>query len=122
MDGKSVIHATNLTIRTDAASTFRGVHFQTFFGGSTVDWATPVDQYVYFADVSGAVLAAGASPADGKAAYPLRTTPLPANSTGGAGNSTAGGTGDDGKGAAASLTPMTALLALVGAAVLRLAL
>lgn len=70
-NGKSVIHATNLTIRSDGASTFRGVHFQTFFGGSTSDWATPTDQYAYFADVSGAMLAANASPADGKAAYPL---------------------------------------------------
>ncbi|KZV97378.1 hypothetical protein EXIGLDRAFT_379233 [Exidia glandulosa HHB12029] len=119
-DGKSVIHATNLTIRTDAASTFRGVHFQTFFGGSTNDWASPVDQYAYFAEVSGAVLAANASPEEKKAAYPLRTTPLPSNSSTTPGNSTQVGPDGDGKGAAGALAPFSALLVLVGTSMFQL--
>ncbi|KAH7098114.1 hypothetical protein BKA62DRAFT_403666 [Auriculariales sp. MPI-PUGE-AT-0066] len=70
-NGKSVIHATGLEIRVHPETTFRGVHAQTFFGGNTSDWATPVDQKTYFAHFSGAVVPQGASPADGQAAYPL---------------------------------------------------
>ncbi|KZV89142.1 hypothetical protein EXIGLDRAFT_721627 [Exidia glandulosa HHB12029] len=71
VNGVSVIHATGLTIRSQAESVFRGVHFQTFFGGSDNTWASPVDQTTYFAAISGAVLNPGASPNEGKAAFPL---------------------------------------------------
>lgn len=71
VNGVSVIHATGLIIRQQATSVFRGVHFQTFFGGSDSTWASPVDQQVFFAGMSGAVINNGASPAQGKPAYPL---------------------------------------------------
>lgn len=71
VNGESVIHATGLTIRTQAESVVRGVHFQTFFGGSDTTWATPKNQTTYFAGMSGAILNPGASPNEGKAAYPL---------------------------------------------------
>lgn len=34
VNGQSVLHATGLQIRTQAATLFRGIHFQTFFGKS----------------------------------------------------------------------------------------
>ncbi|KAH7100103.1 hypothetical protein BKA62DRAFT_264426 [Auriculariales sp. MPI-PUGE-AT-0066] len=71
VDGKSVLHATGLQIRTQAESVFRGVHFQTFFGGSDSSWATPIDQTIYFTGMSGGVVQNGASSSQGKAAYPL---------------------------------------------------
>lgn len=71
VNGKSVIHATGLSIRADNATTFRGIHAQTFFGGSTAQWATPIDTHAWFADFSGAIVRQGSSPADGKAPYPL---------------------------------------------------
>ncbi|EJD35383.1 hypothetical protein AURDEDRAFT_130652 [Auricularia subglabra TFB-10046 SS5] len=71
VNGESVIHATGLSIRVDNATTFRGIHAQTFFGGSTAQWATPIDAHAWFADFSGAVVQRGSSPADGKAPYPL---------------------------------------------------
>jgi hypothetical protein len=71
VNGKSVIHATGLQLRTQAATLFRGVHFQTFFGGSDSSWATPIDQTVYFTGMSGGIVENGASSAQGKAAYPL---------------------------------------------------
>lgn len=71
VNGESVIHATGLTLRTQASSVFRGVHFQTFFGGSDNTWASPVNQTTYFAGISGAVVNPGASGNEGKAAFPL---------------------------------------------------
>lgn len=71
VNGKSVIHATEIIIRTKSSSVFRGGHMQTFFGGSTDDWATPLNQAAWFADISAASIAKDASPADGKPAYPL---------------------------------------------------
>lgn len=73
MNGETVILASGLTIRTSSESFARGLHFQTFFGGMccflTVrvpfltdvghgkEWASPKDQYAWFSDVSGAIIA-----------------------------------------------------------------
>ena len=70
-NGKSVIHATGLEIRSLPETMVRGAFVQSFFGGNTSEWATPRDQKVYFAELSGAVVPAGASPASGGEAYPL---------------------------------------------------
>lgn len=71
VNGKSAIHATGLILRTQAESVVRGVHFQTFFGGSDNTWASPTDQTTYFSGMSGAILNPGASPNEGKPAFPL---------------------------------------------------
>ncbi|KAJ7481441.1 polysaccharide lyase family 14 protein [Mycena latifolia] len=54
--GKSVISATGLIIRDSDAGRMRGIQFQTFFGGATPEWASPVDQEAYFADFSVAII------------------------------------------------------------------
>ncbi|KAF8479376.1 hypothetical protein JB92DRAFT_2800784 [Gautieria morchelliformis] len=56
VDGKSVIRATGLVLRTSQSSVIQGLHFQTFFGGSTPDWASPVEQRAWFTNVSGALI------------------------------------------------------------------
>ncbi|KAI0937873.1 hypothetical protein AcW1_003915 [Taiwanofungus camphoratus] len=58
VDGASVLCATGLVLRTDTAPRARvhGLHFQTFFGGHTPEWAAPQDQRAWFAHVSGALL------------------------------------------------------------------
>ncbi|TCD66231.1 hypothetical protein EIP91_001634 [Steccherinum ochraceum] len=58
IDGISVIRAGGLKLRDDAApdSHVQGLHFQTFFGGHSADWASPKAQRAYFAHVSGAIL------------------------------------------------------------------
>ncbi|KAF8578466.1 polysaccharide lyase family 14 protein [Ramaria rubella] len=56
VDGVSVIKATGLILRETERSTFQGLHFQTFFGGSTPDWASPKDQCALFANVSGGLI------------------------------------------------------------------
>ncbi|KAI0915374.1 hypothetical protein AcV5_003865 [Taiwanofungus camphoratus] len=58
IDGASVLCATGLVLRADAAPRARvhGLHFQTFFGGHTPEWAAPQDQRAWFAHVSGALL------------------------------------------------------------------
>ncbi|KAH7883456.1 polysaccharide lyase family 14 protein [Phlebopus sp. FC_14] len=56
INGVSVIHAKGLVLREDEASHIKGMHFQTFFGGHTPDWASPKDQRAWFADVSGVVI------------------------------------------------------------------
>ncbi|TDL21294.1 hypothetical protein BD410DRAFT_724617 [Rickenella mellea] len=55
-NGESVINVQGLELRNDTSSIVQGMHFQTFFGGSTVDWASPVNQTAWFADVSGAAV------------------------------------------------------------------
>ena len=73
-NGHSVIRVGGLTLRVSADSLIKGMHFQTFFGGkpsnpylvhehlltlmpgSTSDWASPIDQKAWFADVSGAII------------------------------------------------------------------
>ncbi|TDL21278.1 hypothetical protein BD410DRAFT_790052 [Rickenella mellea] len=54
-NGESMINVQGLELRNDATSLIQGMQFETFFGGSTSDWASPEDQKVWFADVSGAV-------------------------------------------------------------------
>ncbi|KZV85428.1 hypothetical protein EXIGLDRAFT_623077 [Exidia glandulosa HHB12029] len=122
VNGKSVLQATGLEIRTSAASVFRGVHFQSFFGGSDNSWATPIDQQVHFAGMSGAVLAAGASPNEGKAAFPLgdssTVTRTPTGSSDlptGTGTTSGGDSDSDGTGAAGALRVSGALVAVVAA-------
>lgn len=119
VDGKSVIHATGLSIRSSLSSTFRGVHCQTFFGGSTADWASPTDQFAYFAEMSGAVLAADASPEDGKSAFPLASNST-ASGTTSEGTAPVSGQGvtEDGTGAAVGASPSFAMLITVIAAIL----
>ncbi|EPQ55437.1 hypothetical protein GLOTRDRAFT_129709 [Gloeophyllum trabeum ATCC 11539] len=56
IDGTSVISVQGLTLRDDAVSHVQGLHFQTFFGGSSPEWASPKDQRAWFAGVSGAIL------------------------------------------------------------------
>ncbi|KAJ7057051.1 polysaccharide lyase family 14 protein [Mycena amicta] len=54
--GKSVINATDLVIRDSDKGRIRGMQMETFFGGATSDWASPVDQKAFFADFSMAIL------------------------------------------------------------------
>lgn len=56
VDGQSTIKATGLILTGSNLGRIRGLFMQSFFGGSTQDWATPKDQDVYFADLSVAIL------------------------------------------------------------------
>ncbi|EIW53921.1 uncharacterized protein TRAVEDRAFT_153895 [Trametes versicolor FP-101664 SS1] len=58
IDGKSVFLATGLVLRTPEGPDARvqGLHFQTFFGGHSQDWASPKDQRAWYANVSGAII------------------------------------------------------------------
>lgn len=58
IDGRSVIQVTGLILRTQEhpASHVQGLHFQTFFGGHTAEWASPQDQKAWFRHISGAIL------------------------------------------------------------------
>ncbi|KAF9645933.1 hypothetical protein BDM02DRAFT_3189281 [Thelephora ganbajun] len=56
VDGKTVISVEGLIYRVNTASKVQGVHFETFFGGHTEDWASPKDQRAWFSNVSGAIL------------------------------------------------------------------
>ncbi|TFK22696.1 alginate lyase [Coprinopsis marcescibilis] len=58
VDGRSVIQAKNIIIRPDNVGKTQGIFFQSFFGGSTSDWATPKDQDVYISDFSVAIIEA----------------------------------------------------------------
>ncbi|TFK65183.1 hypothetical protein BDN72DRAFT_845832 [Pluteus cervinus] len=55
-NGKSVILVDGLSFRDSEESRIRGMHFQTFFGGHTEDWASPKDQRAWFADITGAII------------------------------------------------------------------
>ncbi|THH30817.1 hypothetical protein EUX98_g3366 [Antrodiella citrinella] len=55
VDGQSVINVGGLVLTDSSAGRIRGIMMQTFFGGSTSDYATPKDQDVYFADFSVAI-------------------------------------------------------------------
>jgi hypothetical protein len=76
VDGQSIILAKGLILRKTVGSSVRGLHWQTFFGGKftlkpmghnttsfhtdlghTEEWASPTDQYAWFADISGAIVA-----------------------------------------------------------------
>jgi hypothetical protein len=78
VDGKSVISVSGLVFRDKdgADARIKGMHFQTFFGGTvtptlsscltsisnavlaghTPDWASPKDQKAWFADISAAII------------------------------------------------------------------
>ncbi|KLO04817.1 hypothetical protein SCHPADRAFT_911425 [Schizopora paradoxa] len=56
VNGKQVILATNLTLRSSPEAKIQGLHFETFFGGKGPDWASPKDQHAWFADVTGAII------------------------------------------------------------------
>ncbi|CAL1711898.1 unnamed protein product [Somion occarium] len=58
VDGKSVILASGLVLRDSnaASSHVQGLHFQTFFGGHSPEWASPKTQRAWFTNVSGATL------------------------------------------------------------------
>jgi len=94
VNGKSVIHATGLVIRADPTTVFRGAHMQTFFGGDTADWASPINQTSWFADISAASVASGASSEDGGAPYPLSSgAPDSPSGTSGTGSGSSAGSG-----------------------------
>ncbi|KAI6117839.1 hypothetical protein EDD16DRAFT_1586271 [Pisolithus croceorrhizus] len=59
INGECVIHAKGLILRVDKESHIKGIHFETFFGGHTPDWASPKDQHAWFADVSGVIVHRG---------------------------------------------------------------
>jgi len=56
INGESVIHADGLEIITNPEAGLKGMHFQTFFGGHTEEWASPRDQRAWFADVSAVIV------------------------------------------------------------------
>ncbi|KAJ3893855.1 hypothetical protein GG344DRAFT_42377 [Lentinula edodes] len=56
IDGASVISVTGLRFRNSEKSGLKGMHFQTFFGGKSPDWASPKDQRAWFADVTGVIV------------------------------------------------------------------
>lgn len=56
IDGKSVISVDKLTWRDSEENKIKGMHFQTFFGGHTEEWASPKDQKAWFRDVTGVIL------------------------------------------------------------------
>ncbi|KAI0628418.1 hypothetical protein C8Q77DRAFT_1076764 [Trametes polyzona] len=66
IDGTSVILATGLVLRTPEGpdAYVQGLHFQTFFGGHSSDWASPKEQRAWFSNVSGAIIKS--SPASGR--------------------------------------------------------
>lgn len=57
VNGTSVIKVDGLIFRCSEQSCLQGMHFQTFFGGSTPEWATPKDQRAWFTGISGGVIA-----------------------------------------------------------------
>lgn len=56
VNGESVINVNGLVLRNSASGKMRGYQMQTFFGGSSSDFATPKEQTAYFADFSAAKL------------------------------------------------------------------
>lgn len=54
-NGESVVKVDGLILRASDAGRLRGIQMQTFFGGSTSDWASPKDQNTYFSDFSMAI-------------------------------------------------------------------
>jgi hypothetical protein len=55
VNGKSVISVNGLILRDSAAGKMRGIQMQTFFGGSSLDFASPKSQDAYFSDFSVAI-------------------------------------------------------------------
>ncbi|PPR02089.1 hypothetical protein CVT24_011223 [Panaeolus cyanescens] len=56
VDGVSVISIDGLCFRESDESKIKGMHFQTFFGGHSEEWASPKDQRAWFADVTGVIV------------------------------------------------------------------
>ncbi|KAJ7905776.1 hypothetical protein B0H14DRAFT_2327333 [Mycena olivaceomarginata] len=56
VNGESVIDVKNIVLRNSDAGRHRGIQMQTFFGGSTAEWASPKDQNSYFSDFSVAII------------------------------------------------------------------
>ncbi|KAF8060659.1 polysaccharide lyase family 14 protein [Lyophyllum atratum] len=56
--GKKVIDIYGLILRDNERGRMRGIQMQTFFGGSSEDWATPKDQDVFFANFSVGIVSA----------------------------------------------------------------
>ncbi|KAL5534897.1 hypothetical protein ACEPAF_2987 [Sanghuangporus sanghuang] len=56
VNGEETIKLYNVTLSESDGATIQGLQFQTFFGGSTSDWASPKTQKAWFADVTGAVI------------------------------------------------------------------
>jgi hypothetical protein len=76
INGTTVMNIKGLQMRNTTASVFRGMHFQTFFGGAlfsfanvldadrvsvvrtggTPEYASPKTQKAWFADISGAIM------------------------------------------------------------------
>ena len=52
IDGEEVLVSSNLLLRTSAQVTIDKLLFETFFGGSSNDWAPATDQYSYFDDIA----------------------------------------------------------------------
>ncbi|WP_049631326.1 polysaccharide lyase [Cellvibrio sp. pealriver] len=52
IDGKEVARVSGLMLRNSASVSIDKFLFETFFGGSTSDWAPAIDQYSYFDDIS----------------------------------------------------------------------
>ncbi len=52
IDGKEVARVSGLMLRNSASVSIDKFLFETFFGGSTTDWAPTSDQYSYFDDIS----------------------------------------------------------------------
>ncbi|KAF8211981.1 hypothetical protein K438DRAFT_1805753 [Mycena galopus ATCC 62051] len=55
-NGNSVIDVSGLVLRNSSDGKHRGMMMQTFFGGSTSDWASPKTQDAYFSDFSVAII------------------------------------------------------------------
>ncbi|KAF5349505.1 hypothetical protein D9756_009004 [Leucocoprinus leucothites] len=54
-NGESVINVSGLVLRDGGEGKMRGLQMQTFFGGSSSDFASPKNQDVYFSDFSVAI-------------------------------------------------------------------
>lgn len=55
VNGQSVINVKGLILRDSSAGRMRGIQMQTFFGGSSPDFASPKTQNAYFSDFSVAI-------------------------------------------------------------------
>ncbi|KAG5641309.1 hypothetical protein DXG03_005542 [Asterophora parasitica] len=56
VDGVSAINVSGIAVCQAKDARIKGMHFQTFFGGHTAEWASPKEQRAWFADVSGAIV------------------------------------------------------------------
>ncbi|XP_006460565.1 hypothetical protein AGABI2DRAFT_203648 [Agaricus bisporus var. bisporus H97] len=56
IDGERTINIAGLKFRDSEKSIIKGMHFETFFGGHSAEWASPKDQRAWFADVTGVIV------------------------------------------------------------------